>query len=172
MTISRTAYCRLGTSTTMHLPPELSVFLLSMLPLTELRGALPLALTYYHMPVVRAIALTVFGNIIPGVVLLYVLDPVSRLLRKKSRLCNRLLPWLFARTRNKFTQKYERWGEAALAVFVAIPLPVTGAWTGAVAAYLFDIPRYRAVLSLLVGLCISGGIVAGVTLGIFHLISL
>jgi len=156
----------------MHISPELSVFLLAMLPLTELRAALPLALTVYHLPPTFAWIFAVIGNIVPGVLLLRYLDPVSQWLSKRSRLFHIFFVWLFARTRTKFTVKYERWGEVALALFVAIPLPVTGVWTGAVAAYLFGIPFRRAAVSLFAGLCISGIIVAAATLGIFHFITL
>lgn len=152
------------------LPPELTVFLLAMLPVTELRAALPLALTVYNMSVVSAFIFSVLGNIVPAVLLMKFLEPVSAYLIRRYPLCDRFFSWLFMRTRTKFTAKYERWGEIALLLFVAVPLPVTGVWTGSVAAFLFNIPPKRAVLLMLGGLSLSGIIVTGVTLGLFKTI--
>lgn len=74
--------------------------------------------------------------------------------------------WLFARTRHKFTGQYEKWGELALVIFVAIPLPMTGVWTGSVAAFLFGIPKKRALILVSLGAFIAGIIVTVMTLGV------
>ncbi len=79
-----------------------------------------------------------------------------------------LLEWLFARTRRK-GRWIERAGPAALVLLVAIPLPGTGAWTGAIAARLFGIPTRAALLWITVGVLIAGIVVLLVSLGLFEL---
>ena len=74
--------------------------------------------------------------------------------------------WFCPRPRHKFTGKYQRWGELALVIFVAIPLPMTGAWTGSVAAFIFGIPKKRSLTLISLGIMIAGVIVTLATLGI------
>jgi len=73
--------------------------------------------------------------------------------------------WLFDRTRRKLTGRVEKYGYWALTLFVAVPLPVTGAWTGALAAFVFGLPKKKALLAIFVGVCISATIVTLVTVG-------
>lgn len=135
---------------------------LAMIPLGELRAAIPIANQSFHMPLWQAFILAVIGNMIPIPFLLLFLGPVSDWLMKHSSVMNRFFEWLFARTRRKLAKKYELYAEIALATFVAIPLPVTGAWTGAVAAFLFDIPFRKALFWIFVGVLGAGFIVTAV----------
>ena len=151
------------------LPPNVAIFLIAMLPVAELRGAIPVALTVYQLPVWLAYSLALIGNIIPGAVLLWLLGPTAGYLSENSQLAKRFFDWLFTRTRHKFAGKYERWGALALVLFVAVPLPVTGVWTGAVAAFLFGIPKRRALALLSLGAAIAGGIVTMATIGIISI---
>jgi uncharacterized membrane protein len=147
------------------LPAEVVTVLLATLPVGELRLALPYALVAYQLPVSRAVLLSVIGNMLPVYFLLVFFERVSRWLRARSVLAERVLSWLFERTRRKLSARvrlYEHW---ALVLFVAIPLPVTGAWTGALAAFVFGLPRGRSFIAILVGVCISAAIVTVLTLG-------
>lgn len=123
----------------LKLPKEISVILLGMLPIFELRGALPLGF-YLGLPLAKNFMLSVLGNMLPIIPLMFLLNPVSDRLRRIP-LWKRFFDWLFERTKKKadVIQKYEALG---LAIFVAIPLPMTGAWSGAIAASLFKI-RFR-----------------------------
>lgn len=147
-----------------NLPPQLATFLIAMIPIAELRIALPLALTVYKLSLWQAIFFSVLGNIVPVFFILYFIDPVSKFLMAKSKIFNRFFNWLFARTRVKFEGKYARYGLIALAIFVAIPLPMTGAWTGALAAFLFQIPKKQAVIYVSLGVLGAGIIVTILTL--------
>ncbi len=149
-----------------NMPPQLGTFLISMLPVGELRVSIPFALTVYRMTAFESYLFSVAGNMFPVLFLLAGLDGVSGYLIKKSRYARSFFSWLFARTRNKFTGPYEKWGSIALILFVAVPLPVTGAWTGSAAAYLFGIPRKKAFLLILIGVMIAGVIVTVFTKGI------
>ena len=81
---------------------------------------------------------------------------------------DRFFCWLFARTRRK-AGVVERYGAFGLVLFVAVPLPVTGAWTGVVAAYLFDVPARRAAPAILLGICIAGVVVTLAVQGVIRL---
>jgi len=136
---------------------ELVVLVISALPIFELRGALPVAINLFHFPWHYALLLAIIGNLVPVPFILLFLDAISRLLSKIG-IFNRMLQWLFEHTRRrgKIIERYERIG---LTLFVAIPLPVTGAWTGSLAAVLFGLKFKHAFLSIFIGIFIAGAIV-------------
>ena len=140
---------------------ELLTVLIASLPISELRGAIPFALGM-KIPVFKAYLLAVFGNLIPVVPLLLCFGRIVRVLEKFS-FGKRFLSWLFARTRSRsrIVQRFEILG---LALFVAIPLPVTGAWTGTVAAFLCGIKFRYALPAIILGVLTAGGIVTLVSL--------
>ncbi|MBI4022062.1 MAG: small multi-drug export protein [Candidatus Andersenbacteria bacterium] len=147
------------------IPPALATILLAALPVGELRVALPTALLVYDLPLPYAAALSIVGNMLPVYFLLVGLEGVSSWARRVSPLADRLLGWLFARTRRRLDARVARLEHWALAIFVAIPLPATGAWTGALAAFVFGLPRWRSFLAILVGVCAAAALVAALTVG-------
>jgi len=148
------------------LSPETSAFIVAMLPIFELRGAIPLALGLGLDPK-QAYLLAVAGNMVPVLPLLLFLGPVSEYLRR-YKLCDVFFTWLFARTRRK-SGLIEKLEVVGLVLFVAVPLPVTGAWTGAAAAFLFDIPARQAFPAILAGVMIAGVVVSLATLGVINI---
>lgn len=134
----------------------LATMLIAMIPLAELRGAIPIANQTFHMPLWQAFIFAVIGNMIPIPFILWFLGPASKWLMRHSKIMERFFNWLFARTRKKLEKQYELYAEIALAVFVAIPLPLTGAWSGAVAAFLFDIPYKKALFWIFMGVLGAG----------------
>jgi len=152
-----------------HLSPELSTFLIAMIPIVELRASIPIALGVYHLPPLKAFFWSVLGNLIPGFLFLWLLTPLTNFLEKHFYLLNRFFVWLFERTRKKHSQKFEAWGALALISFVAIPLPMTGVWSGAIAAFVFGIPYKKGVLMISLGAVIAGIIVTLVSLGILKI---
>ena len=136
---------------------ELVVLIISALPIFELRGAIPVAITVFHFPWYHALPLAITGNLLPVPLILLFLDAISRFLSKVG-FFDRFLQWLFEHTRKRgrVVERYERIG---LALFVAIPLPVTGAWTGSLAAVLFGLKFRHAILSIFIGVFIAGIIV-------------
>ncbi|MFQ6039086.1 MAG: COG2426 family protein, partial [Candidatus Aminicenantales bacterium] len=116
---------------------ELIVLLVSMMPVFELRGAIPLAILHFDMPVASAFFLSWVGNLIPVLPIIYFLEPIRRAL-SRIKVFDRFFRWLYARTYRR-SKNVMRLGAIGLCLFVAIPLPVTGAWTGSVVAILFDI---------------------------------
>jgi len=141
---------------------ELIVVIVSALPIVELRGALPIAINLFHMPWYWALCLAVIGNLLPVPFLLLFLESLAKGVSRVDS-GKKLVDWVFRRTRQrgKIIERYEKIG---LALFVAIPLPMTGAWTGSVAAFLFG-PKFNyALLSILFGVIIAGAIVTSLCL--------
>jgi len=145
------------------IPTWLRTMLIAMLPIVELRGAIPAAVLAWDMSYAGAFFWAVLGNMIPIFFILWLLEPVSEWLRRHSRIMDHFFTWLFARTRKKVSPSYERWKDVSLLLFVAVPLPITGAWTGAVAAFIFGIPYWRSLLLIFGGVLLAGGIVTAVT---------
>ncbi len=144
-----------------------SVLGVSAAPVSELRGGLPLGLVYGFHPA-TSFFLAVIGNLLPVLPLLLGLGWGERQLRRLTPL-ERPLDWVFTRTRRK-GRLISRYGAIGLIILVAIPLPATGAWTGAIAAFLFGIPPKRAFPLIVVGVLIAGVVVLLASLGVFHLV--
>jgi len=139
------------------LAKELIVVIIAALPVVELRGALPVAINLFHMPWYWAYCLAVIGNLLPVPILLLFFDSLAKAISKVD-IGKRLVNWVLQRTRRhgEVIERYERIG---LILFVAIPLPVTGAWTGSIAAFLLGLKFNYAFLSILCGVIIAGAIV-------------
>lgn len=146
------------------LPGPLAVLIVAMMPVAELRGAIPLGVLGYRMPAAETFVYAFLGNLAPVPVILFALDPVSRLLRRHSRLLDTFFERLFTRTRTKYSWRFVRFRDFAVITFVAIPLPFTGAWTGSLAAFLFGVPARRAIPLVAVGIVIAGSIVTAIVL--------
>jgi uncharacterized membrane protein len=146
--------------------PEAITVILGALPVSELRGAIPVALFVFKFSILKAFFLSVIGNLIPILPILYFLEKISDFLSRKFLFADRFFRWLFARTRRKFYKKYEVYGDIALILFVAIPLPVTGAWTGSMAAFLFGIRKFPAFVFVAIGVLIAGVVVTLTSLGL------
>ncbi len=151
------------------IPPEIATVIIATTPIFELRGSLPVAMTVYNMNIPNAYFWSVVGNAIPVVIIMLLLDPVSTWLSKHFSFWNKFFIWLFERTRKRAKSKIEKYGHWGLFFLVAIPLPVTGGWTGAMAAFLFGIKRRKAIPVILLGIMAAGVIVTLITIGAVHL---
>ena len=149
-----------------QIPPETATVIIAMLPVSKLRGAIPMAIGVYHLPPATAYFLSIIGNIIPVIFILWLIEPVSKFLMKRIKLCRRFFTWLFERTRANHNHKFEKWGSLALITFVAIPLPMTGGWSGALAAFVFGVPFKKALPLIFLGIMIAGVIVTAMSLGV------
>ena len=130
-------------------------------PILELRGAIPLAIVKYDFAWYYAYLFSVIGNMVPVPFILKFLDAIIAVL-SKIRWLERLIQWFLTRTRQrgKIVERYERVG---LALFVAIPLPITGAWTGSILAVLMGLRFKHALISIAAGVLIAGVIVTCAT---------
>ncbi|MBM3238167.1 small multi-drug export protein [Candidatus Poribacteria bacterium] len=137
-----------------------------MTPIFELRGAIPVAAIFsVNIAIWKVFLIAVIGNMIPVLPILLFLEPMSNFLSKHSKIFNRFFEWLFKRTKRKIGTNIEKYGALGLIVFVAIPLPATGAWSGCIAAFLFGIRLRYAFPSILAGVILAGIVVTIVTYG-------
>ncbi len=148
----------------LDLSPKVITFLIAMLPISELRGAIPYAIWMGNLGWKEAYIIAVLGNFLPVIPLVLFMEKASEWLRRYP-LGDRFFTWFFDRTRRK-GKLIERFETIGLAMFVAIPLPVTGAWTGSAAAIIFGVPRKKAVLAILLGIMIAGCIVTLASMGV------
>lgn len=145
------------------LPNELGVMFLSMLPLTELRAAIPIFIAKGMQPLLAYI-MAVIGNMLPLPFVLALARPLFKWM-KKRRCFTKIVATLdrkIEKNKDKVL-KYEFWG---LALFVAIPLPGTGAWTGAFIASILDLRYKNALPSIGIGVIIAGAIITLVSSGV------
>jgi len=152
----------LDTLLNLGLSKDLIVIFISALPIVELRGAIPLAINLFNFSWYYALLLAIIGNFIPVPLLLLFLNTISHRLSKIG-IFKRWFKWLEERTRRRgvVVERYKRIG---LALFVGVPLPITGAWTGSLAATIFEVKFKQALLFIFVGICIAGGVVTGLCL--------
>ena len=146
-----------------YISPEGAVFIISMIPLLELRGGL-LAASLLKISAAKAIPLCIVGNIIPIPFILLFIRQIFRIL-KKTKLFRGLVIKMEYRAMKKSDQvkKYEFWG---LMVFVGIPLPGTGAWTGSLIASLLEIDIKKSSLSIFCGIIMATVIMYIVSYGL------
>jgi len=143
-------------------PAEVMVFIMSALPAVELRAALPVAMKLLHLPWYEALYLAIIGNMLPVPFLLLFFESLLKVVNRTDtgkKLSDRFLRGI--RQRAEVVEKYERIG---LMLFVAIPVPWTGAWTGSLAASIFGIKFGRALVSITYGVVTCGVIVVSLCL--------
>jgi len=143
-------------------------FLLSLIPFTELRFAIPFVISLGLNPILAFIACTI-GNIIIIPIIFLFLDSVHHSLMKwhaYEDLFTRTIKRIWKR-KEKVKKQVNKYGLLALALFVAIPLPVTGAYSGTLIAWLLFLPRRKSILAISLGIILAGLIVTLITTGIF-----
>lgn len=135
-----------------YVSKEAVVFIISMIPILELRGGLIVA-SLLQVPITTAIPLCIIGNIIPIPFILLFIKKVFKWM-KNFKIFRGIIEKLENRAMSKSDniKKYEFWG---LVLFVGIPLPGTGAWTGSLIAALLDVDFKKAILAELLGIAIA-----------------
>lgn len=147
--------------------PELVAFFVSLLPVLELRGGL-IAAKLMEIEFFKAFIICYLGNMLPIPFILLFIRKIFSLLKKNPGV-EKLINKLEARSIRKAdkVQKYRLWG---LLIFVAIPLPGTGAWTGALVADLLDIRMKHSLPIIALGVLIAGIIISSLSYGLFGLL--
>ncbi len=141
---------------------ELLTILIAALPVVELRGALPFAIVN-GLSVFKGYVLSIVGNMLPVIPLFFAFDFFFRKL-KYSKLVGKYLEWWFTQIEKK-AKIVSVYGWLALIVFVAIPLPTTGVWTGTLVGRLLNFTIFKVFLAMLCGVLVSGIIVSVFSLG-------
>jgi len=148
------------------LKPYLLSFWLSMLPVTELRATVPWIIFTYGDQWFWLVVVAVIGNIVPAIILLWGLSYVDRILISRMNIISRIYNKVIQRTRRKTQTRILRYGYVALLLFVAIPLPGTGVWTGSIAAWLFGLPKKQSLVVVSLGAVVAAVIMTLISKGI------
>lgn len=136
-----------------HFGKEAIIFIISMVPIVELRGAMLVAGPILGIPVAKAIPLSIIGNIVPVPFILLLITPIFAWMKGTKKL-KPMVERMEARAMSKKDkiEKYEFWG---LVFFVGIPLPGTGAWTGSLIAALLGVKFKKAFPAVVLGICMA-----------------
>ncbi len=152
------------------MPGELVIFITSMIPILELRGGLLVA-SAMGVPIWLAIPICIVGNMIPVVLILLFITPIFNLM-KRAKFLRPLVHKLENKANGKNAKKIQNaefWG---LVLFVGIPLPGTGGWTGALIASLLNVRFWKAITAIFLGLILATIIMSCISYGIPWLVSL
>ena len=144
-------------------------FIVSMFPIVELRGAIPVGSLAFNIPWYWCYILSVLGNLLPIPFILLFIEKLIGWFKKTKHL-RKFGLWLEARAA-KNTPKVQRFEIFGLMLFVAIPLPMTGAWTGALVAALTGMKFKNSMISIICGVLIAGAVVTLIVQGALGFLS-
>jgi len=131
-----------------RIPKELILVIISVLPGLE-RGAIPVAMFVFKFSWLKAMVLSVLGNMLPVPFILTLINGLVAFLQRYSH-GQKFTEWLFTHTKKK-SKLIERYKAVGLMFLVAIPSPVTGVWTGSIAANIFGISFWKSLLYIFIG---------------------
>ena len=142
----------------------LATLIISMVPIIELRGAIPVAVFTFHLTYMEAFIVSFIGNIIPVYFIVKFIRPIFNLLGK-IKILKKIIDWATEKATKKIAES-ERLQKATLLgifLFVAVPLPGTGAWMGALIANFLDLPPKKAIPPIVAGVFTAGAIILTLT---------
>lgn len=152
------------------IPGWLVIAIISMIPLLELRGSIVVAGLFLKMPFLITYAAAVVGNMIPIPFILLFIEKIFEWM-KSIKWLSRFPNWCEKKAL-KHSDQIEKYGYLGLMLFVAIPLPGTGAWTGSLAAVLFGLDFKKSLLMIFFGVCIAGFVMSIAAYGTSGILSL
>ena len=146
--------------------PQIITFLISMIPLLELRGSIIVAGGILKLPFIQTFIAAVIGNMLPIPFILLFIKKIFAWMKKSKRL-RKFPEWCERRAMNHSDQ-IEKYGYFGLFLFVAIPLPGTGAWTGSLIASLLEMKTGKCILAVLLGVMTAGLIMSLLSFGLIQ----
>tara|TARA_Y100000816_G_C26061790_1_gene557612 strand:- start:391 stop:885 length:495 start_codon:yes stop_codon:yes gene_type:complete len=148
----------------------IEILIISMLPITELRFSIPYFILVEELSWQKVFTISIIGNILIGVLIVTIIGPIMNFFKKNYYL-SRIINYIINRTKNK-SKMIEIYKFLGLVLFIGIPAPFTGVWTGSLAAYLLSFEKKKSYLGIIIGVMISATIVLIITLFVKELISL
>lgn len=142
---------------------DVVIFIISLMPILELRGGL-LAATLLKVPYLRALVICVIGNVLPIPFVLLFLEIIFKWMEKWS-VTKKIVKWLEKKGNSKRSQ-IDKYGYLGLILFVGIPLPGTGAWTGSLVAILLGLDKKKSFICILIGVMLAAAIMSILSYGI------
>ena len=148
----------------MNILGYIGTLIISMIPIIELRGAIPVAVFTFHLTYVEAFLISFVGNIIPVYFIVKYIRPIFELLRK-IKFFRKIIDWASEKATKKIAENKKLQTATLLGVylFVAIPLPGTGAWMGALIANFLELPPKKAIPPIYIGVLTAGIIILTLT---------
>lgn len=137
--------------------PYLAILIIAVIPIVELRGSIPVGILLFKLNWFYVVLLSVIGTMLPIFFILFLLEIVEKFLRH-FKIFDIFFNWLFKRTRAK-SELIEKYEELGLMLFVGIPAPLTGAWTGSLASYIMKLSYLKSLLYIFLGVLIAAVIV-------------
>jgi uncharacterized membrane protein len=144
----------------------IQVMLLSLAPVVELRIAIPYGIAHFHLHPFVAVGAAVVATWAVIVPMFLIMDLFYDRFFSRIRLIRRIVEEIRARGRGHV----ERWKVIGVGIYVSLPLPGPGVYSGVVLAWIFDLPRWPAILALAAGVLVSALLVAGIVTPVIHLI--
>lgn len=142
---------------------EVVIFIISLMPILELRGGM-LAATLLHVEFLKALTICIIGNVLPIPIILIFLEKVLDLL-EKWKTTKKIVTWLEKKVQTK-REQIDKYGYLGLILFVGIPLPGTGAWTGSLLAIMLGLDKKKSFICILIGVILASIIMSIVSYGI------
>jgi len=144
--------------------PEFQILILAMAPLSELNGSIPVGFALFNLPLWKVFLFSFIGNLIPVVIILFFLKKITNSLSSRFKIFESFFNWLFQKTRKKIRPEIIKYGKIGLVSFIALPVPFTGGWTGAIAAFLIGLSFKVALPLIALGVLVNGIIVSVLSL--------
>ena len=148
----------------MNILGYIATLIISMIPIIELRGAIPVAVFTFHLSYAEAFIISFIGNILPVYFIVKYIRPIFDLLGK-IKIFKKFIDWVTEKANKKIAENKRLQTATLLGIylFVAIPLPGTGAWTGSLIANFLDLPPKKAVPPIVAGVFTAGVIILALT---------
>ena len=146
------------------MPDELITFLTAMTPIGELRASVPLGIVTFDLSWPLVLVLSIAGNLVPVPFLILGLRRTGRWLESFPNPAGKFLSWRSAQLQARLGGNVNRYGPMAIVLIVAIPLPMTGAWTGSLAVWALNVPLRQGLPAIAAGVFIAGAVVTSLTL--------
>lgn len=127
-----------------------------MTPVGELRLSIPIGIAGFHLDIFSVFVVSVIGNFMPAIALLFFFRKISLFLSARSRFMQRVIGFWENRTKERHYTKIQKYGIIGLILFVATPLPMTGAWTGSLLATLMSLPLKKSIPAIFAGIFFAG----------------
>ena len=148
------------------LPPIVVVALLAMAPVSEVRGGIPAGF-FFQLPLWQILIVAIPCNVLAVIPVMLWFEPLYEYFKDKP-VIGRFWQWIHKRARKR-EDLVKKYGVLALTLFVALPLPITGAWTGSIMASIFNLGFWRSLLCVTLGVCIASTIMTLACLGVISL---
>lgn len=147
-----------------HFPKDWATFFVAMIPVTELRASIPLAINVYQLDPFLAWIYSILGTYFAMVLIVFLLGPISNFLSQHIVFFRKLFRWVFTHTKKKNNKIIKSYGSWAIFILAATPIPILGGLSGAVAAFVFGFSASRSLPLLLLGTVLSGTIILIITI--------